>query len=321
MPVRNGADHVSEALEALLAQDHTDFELLISDNASDDSTGISCRGFASRDPRVRYMRNDRDLGALENFSRVFNLSRGEYFMWAGHHDLWAPSYVRKCVEMLDANPRAVLCHAHTTWIDANGRTLPTPLAALEAEAIDVDGPSPESRLSASLRRLGYGVAIYGLIRSTALRQTRKFVNVYGTDLVLLTELASLGQIVRVPEPLFFQRVVEQPSNSVVGKWLSLSPLNRPNISYPIFSMFGALATVILRMRIPGWRKLILLIEALYWVNRTFALWIEVEFGIRRALKRVMPRPTIALLKRIRGTPRALGDRRHEPWREGDAVNG
>ncbi len=91
MPVYNGERFVREALDSLLAQTFTDFELLISDNASTDGTEMICREYADRDPRIRFVRQVENIGALANFEFVMRQARGEYFMWAASDDLEASS--------------------------------------------------------------------------------------------------------------------------------------------------------------------------------------------------------------------------------------
>ncbi|WNC86000.1 glycosyltransferase family 2 protein [Thermosynechococcus sp. QKsg1] len=82
MPVYNGAKFIREALDSLLAQTFTDFELIISDNASTDETEAICREYAAKDKRIRYVRQAQNLGAAANFKYVLDEARGEYFMWA-----------------------------------------------------------------------------------------------------------------------------------------------------------------------------------------------------------------------------------------------
>lgn len=88
MPVYNGEKFIREALDSLLAQTFTDFELIISDNASTDSTEAICREYASRDARICYIRQTENMGAAQNFQFVLNQAGGKYFMWAAHDDIW-----------------------------------------------------------------------------------------------------------------------------------------------------------------------------------------------------------------------------------------
>jgi len=75
MPVYNGEKYIREALDSLLAQTFTDFELIISDNASTDGTQVICEEYAARDPRIRYVRQRENRGAVANFRFVLDSIR------------------------------------------------------------------------------------------------------------------------------------------------------------------------------------------------------------------------------------------------------
>lgn len=95
MPVYNGERFIREALDSLLSQTFTDFELIISDNASTDSTERICRIYAEQDPRIRYIRQNENLGALPNFQFVLNEAKAEYFMWAACDDQWDSNWIEQ----------------------------------------------------------------------------------------------------------------------------------------------------------------------------------------------------------------------------------
>ena len=101
LPVYNGQHLLARALDSLLAQTFRDFEIIISDNASSDSTPQICRAYARRDRRIRYVRNSRNLGAIANFNRVFELSRAPLFKWAAHDDLYRETYLERCIRLLE----------------------------------------------------------------------------------------------------------------------------------------------------------------------------------------------------------------------------
>jgi glycosyltransferase involved in cell wall biosynthesis len=82
MPVYNGEKYIREALDSLLAQTFTDFELIISDNASTDSTSNICKEYAIRDSRIRYIRQHKNIGAIANFKFLLEQASGDFFMWA-----------------------------------------------------------------------------------------------------------------------------------------------------------------------------------------------------------------------------------------------
>ncbi len=123
MPVFNGEKFLAEAIESILAQSFRDFELIISDNASSDRTEEMCRAFAARDERIRYFRQPVNQGAAWNHNFVFNQSSAGYFKWQCHDDLCDPTFIEKCVAVLDREPLAALCYSQFLRIDELGRPL------------------------------------------------------------------------------------------------------------------------------------------------------------------------------------------------------
>lgn len=100
MPVYNGAQYIREAIDSLLSQTFTDFELIISDNASTDDTQSICTEYARRDPRVRYFRQAKNKGAVANFGFVLDCAKAQLFMWAAYDDLWAPNFLMDGKDLL-----------------------------------------------------------------------------------------------------------------------------------------------------------------------------------------------------------------------------
>jgi glycosyltransferase involved in cell wall biosynthesis len=109
LPVFNGEKYLEETIKSLLGQSFVDFELIISDNASIDGTQDICQAYASRDRRIKYYRNAENIGATQNWYRVFDLSSSEYFASAAHDDLYAPDYMEKCISVLDRDSSIVVC--------------------------------------------------------------------------------------------------------------------------------------------------------------------------------------------------------------------
>jgi glycosyltransferase involved in cell wall biosynthesis len=199
LPVYNGDEFLAKAIESILAQSFTDFELIISDNASTDKTATICQAFAERDARIRYYRNPTNIGGANNGNRTVQLAQGEYFRWAAHDDLCAPQLIEKCVAVLERDPTVVLCYTQTVNIDQAGQSLGT--VTLNRARSD----SPHRRFRDLAFRNDYCEPSYGLIRSKILRQTRLEQDFTGSDRVLLCELAFHGKFHEIAEPLFYKR--------------------------------------------------------------------------------------------------------------------
>lgn len=204
LPVRNGAALLERALDSLLLQDYGALEIVVSDNASTDQTEEICRAYALKDARIRYFRNDRNVGPVENFNRVQVLGKGPYFMWAAHDDEWKPSYIRKCVDLLEQFPGVVLAAAQCVSVEStSGKVMFTDPGS------NTTGLSPSDcfkRYRASIHSGQHvGGIFYGVYRNAVLARAMPIQNVIATDHLFLARLALLGEFATVEEPLILKR--------------------------------------------------------------------------------------------------------------------
>jgi glycosyltransferase involved in cell wall biosynthesis len=202
LPVYNGEDFLEEAIVSFLSQTYEDFELIISDNASTDLTEKICRRYAAQDARIVYSRNAENIGGMNNANLTFRRSRGEYFRFAGHDDHCAPTLLQRLVTELDERPETTVCFAATVRIDGQGKETGVRYPTQGTAA------TPTERFRELVLTGDPGAAIYGLIRSYILRQTRLLRNYTGSDYTLLCDLALRGRFHLVPELLFFNRFHE-----------------------------------------------------------------------------------------------------------------
>lgn len=235
IPVYNGEDFVGEAIESVLNQTFTDFELLIQDNASTDATAAICRSFADQDRRVSYVRNPSNVGAINNFNLVFERARGRYFKWAAHDDICAPSFLERCVAILDEQPAVVLASGQTQLINDDGSPVAfdderqcyvtrhgSPVGVIDPTDRARDD-APAARFWDVLVRTMRTFEIFGLIRTEALRKTVLQENYYGSDKVLLAQISLLGRFHLVDEVLLSRRCHPKQSSvlstSEKGSWI------------------------------------------------------------------------------------------------------
>lgn len=222
LPVYNGEDHLSEAIESHLGQTFEDFALVIVDNASKDATRAISRKFVRQDQRVHYFRNDQNIGLAANFNKALRKARSPYFTWAAHDDLYAPEFLERCVAALDDHPSAVLAHTKIQGIDRNGSALPYDSERkgfiVNRQLDDIryydvarwsEGLASHdaaTRFGTALRNIqrGIGRTIFGLIRTSALKRAR--YRPYGMENLLAAELSLEGTFQYIDEPLFFFRM-------------------------------------------------------------------------------------------------------------------
>jgi len=205
IPVRNGERFLGRALDSLLAQDFEDFEIVVCDNASTDKTPDVMRRYAERDPRVRCILNAEDIGQIDNFNRVYDMSRGEFFRWMGADDWLEPEYARKCVAVLDSRPDAVGVTTQWRFMDDAGH-----VRSIDVPGPRVDAPTPYQRICLTLRLLQDPQAllfdpIYSMIRRDALQRTGLLPINPWTDRLLAVELCLLGSFCHIDDCLSTRR--------------------------------------------------------------------------------------------------------------------
>lgn len=209
LPVYNGERHLAEALDSLLSQTYTDFEIVLSDNASTDRTPEICRSYADRDERIRYVRAEENRGATWNFNHVVQLASGRYFRWAAHDDVVAPTYLERCVAVLDSNPRAALSHTKVEQIDADGHSL----GVYEGPPARREDERPWIRFHDAALWSGRNHLIFSVIRRELLDRIPEYGAHANADGVLLARLSLLGTFVTVDEPLQRMRVHQTQASS------------------------------------------------------------------------------------------------------------
>ena len=120
IPVFNGENYLLESIKSVLEQDYSNFELLVLDNCSTDST--SCIVSSIKDYRVRYIKNKENIGALNNFSKCINEAYGVYFVLLPHDDLLLPGFLSNYVSKLE-DKSIGLVYSSVRIINAEGALL------------------------------------------------------------------------------------------------------------------------------------------------------------------------------------------------------
>jgi glycosyltransferase involved in cell wall biosynthesis len=199
VPVRNGEKVLGPTLESLRRQEFTGFEVVVSDNASTDGTERIVRSFAAADPRFRYVRQETNIGILPNFNAAFALTRGEFFMWAAN-DIYHPRFLDRCLSLLRAHPDAVAAFTQAALIDQDGN----PRGQVR-EDINWSHPDPIVRFGEFASFRHKSLAVYAVMRRSAVARTQLKLPFWGSDRLFLAELALQGPLLLDDEQLFFNR--------------------------------------------------------------------------------------------------------------------
>jgi glycosyltransferase involved in cell wall biosynthesis len=212
VPAYNAEAHLGATLESLLAQTFGDFELIVSDNASTDSTREIVEGYRRHDERIRYERYATNIGANGNYAGLVGLARGSFFKWSAASDWCAPTFLERCKDELIAHDDAVLVVPRTrTFQDMPDVSQDYPW---DLEILD---ETPSARLQRLTGELALNNAMNGLIRTAALRSVRAMQPYLGADVVLMGELALRGKFRLLDERLFYRRMDEATATAMQGR--------------------------------------------------------------------------------------------------------
>lgn len=215
LPVRNAAGRVEGVIRSVLAQDHGNVELVISDNASTDATEEVCRDLAASDVRIAYHRQPENIGLLNNFVRVGELARGTYFRWIGDDDRLEPAYVSHCLPVFAADPALILVTTQLAYTGADG--------SVQTATYEGDGmrsADPVVRFTEMLRLLNESHLqidpLYGLFRRDVVTALPRR-NVVREDEAFATRLALAGPWGHVPEVLGHRHWKSEKIAAVAGR--------------------------------------------------------------------------------------------------------
>jgi glycosyltransferase involved in cell wall biosynthesis len=197
MPVYNADRFLAKALDSILNQTFTDFELLLSDNASTDRTEEICTEYAARDRRIKYLRNPKNMGAGWNYRRVYTLATGRYYKMAAHDDFCEPTFFETCIRPLESDPGLVVAHTKTRVIDGDGAFLEDYECPLRTDSEDPVVRFIDLALSGHRCFQSFGIQ-----RMSALRQLPALGSFPHADRVLIAQLGLLGRFYEAPERLF-----------------------------------------------------------------------------------------------------------------------
>lgn len=124
VPTYNYARFLPDGIESVLAQDFSDFELIIVDDCSRDNTAEVVKPFCARDPRVSFIANESNRGMVNNWNDCIERARGTYIKFLfGDDKLCHPSALGKMVELLERHPSAVLAASARVVMDENSKPL------------------------------------------------------------------------------------------------------------------------------------------------------------------------------------------------------
>jgi len=208
LPVFNGEKSVRKTIESVLSQTFKNFELIISDNASTDSTYEICKEFEEKDKRIRCIQQKNNMGPWWNFKFVLKEAKSNYFLWAAADDYISDNYLESNLEVIRNNKNCIGSVGETnyfgTTVDELKPVLNDSLMGkinkkvrrwLSSYFIDSFQGTYNEKIRMSLKWTGAGLYMYGIFKTDIFRKSMPNEKFFGLESVFLLNLIKYGDII------------------------------------------------------------------------------------------------------------------------------
>ena len=215
LPVYNRPRLLYEALGHIVGQRYKNLEIIISDDCSpNQEIQKIIREFMSQDSRIKYYRQEKNIGGIENHRFVFENSNGEYYFWASEDDKLNEKFVQTGIEILINNPNYDAWCCTLNNIDTFGRVI-REYPGFSRFTSSGNKRKDLIRYLLEPEILGKSNIFHGIFRKDALTQTAKqyFINdAWGSDICFNLAFLTRYNLIATDEVLFYKRVIRETDN-------------------------------------------------------------------------------------------------------------
>ena len=209
VPTYNYAHYIGEAIESALNQTYRDFELIIIDDQSKDNTDEVVEKYLS-DPRVKYIKNKKNLGLAANFNEALKYANGEYIKYLLADDVFHPALLEKMVPIMDMYPNVTLVTSKRDMFGSKSKSSDLPLLYLQ---------EGKTVIYASLKeKAGNWI---GEPTTVMFRKSALHIGNFNTSYTCLVDwemwlrLLTVGDCYIIPETLSYFRVHDKQASKLI----------------------------------------------------------------------------------------------------------
>ena len=232
LPVFNAEKTLRRTINSVISQTFEDFTLLISDNDSTDSTSLICKEFEKIDLRIQYVKQNENIGWLDNFLYLLNQANSKYFVWIASDDFWEPIFLEKNIKILESKPDIVGSIGKIGIIgdyynkfnfNKNDNFFQNFYKKirrhyLSLELFDIHGITYEERINSCLKSSRYGLLLFSIFRTDILRKSVNF-SVHPWDWGLVLILLKYGNIHVINEILIHRSLGGASNTNAIKLYL------------------------------------------------------------------------------------------------------
>jgi len=216
LPVYNGENFLRKRLDNILEQTYTNFELIISDNASTDKTLEICKEYLNKYRKIRYYRQKKNMGPLWNWYFVLNEAKNDYFVWFAIDDLNSKDFLEKNVQSVTSDKNLVCSMSKTklfgitnggfktNLIDERFNMILKKLRKLSKVFKIEDMKGSYSKRIRSYLKVGEMNILYGVFKTDVLRKSFLHESFNGWSSAVILNALRYGDIKIIDEGLMYK---------------------------------------------------------------------------------------------------------------------
>jgi glycosyltransferase involved in cell wall biosynthesis len=199
-PTYNRPDGLRHMLECSIAQTYPNLEIIVSDNCSErKEVEKVVRELMERDPRIKYIRQPKNIGSFNNYKFLLEQATGEYFAWACDDDSRKPEYIESCIKEFERLKTPIIVNSYSQRVDRDTDEI----VAIDKGCTTIGMPPYRRYIKyvstiyteqAAVTDINYGV----MNRQALVTAMQDIPNIAGWDHVLLSRLALEGEFYTIP---------------------------------------------------------------------------------------------------------------------------
>jgi glycosyltransferase involved in cell wall biosynthesis len=215
LPVYNGEKFIRNRIESILKQTFQDFEIIISNNASTDSTEKICIELEKKDERIKYFKQKSNIGGMPNFNFVLSKATCEFFVWAAVDDIWDQEFLKINYEFLKINKEYVGCVTKEELIDSMDdeiyiknfskirKILRNKLYAIRPNLYPINGKYYK-KIRSILKSKSSNM-MYGLMKTECLKKSMINERFLGDEWPIMFNIVKYGNYFEIDKKMLFRR--------------------------------------------------------------------------------------------------------------------
>jgi len=220
LPVYNGESTIKKILDSILHQKYKNFILVISDNASTDMTQEICETYAKNDTRICYIRQEKNIGLLNNWNFLLENAKTKYFMWIEADDYYDEFFIVDNIEVLENNNNFVGSISNSVYYDGPDKS---------PQSISVTGTYEDKALK--YLKFNRGTAIFAIYRTNPFQKSMIFGEYGAWDLRIMLKILKYGDLNVVKKTQHFKSARGISSKSFI-KYMRKNGISFSKILFP-----------------------------------------------------------------------------------------